>query len=38
MRSFVARPKMKNLLLEYHITPDERILHQNLNTQEDLFS
>ena len=37
MRSFVSRLKVKNLLLEYHIAPQERILHRNLNAQEDLF-
>jgi molybdopterin-guanine dinucleotide biosynthesis protein A len=36
LRSFVRRLRLQNLLVEYRVTPEERILHRNLNTPEDL--
>jgi len=36
LRSFVRRLRLQNLLVEYRATPEEQILHRNLNTPEDL--
>ena len=38
LRSFVRRLRLQNLLVEYRVTPQERILHRNLNTPEDLVA
>jgi molybdopterin-guanine dinucleotide biosynthesis protein A len=36
LRSFVRKLRLQNLLVEYRAPPEERILHRNLNTPEDL--
>jgi molybdopterin-guanine dinucleotide biosynthesis protein A len=38
LRSFVRKLRLQNLVVEYRATPEERILHRNLNTPEDLRS
>jgi molybdopterin-guanine dinucleotide biosynthesis protein A len=38
MMSFVRELKLQNLLEEYQVTPEERIMHRNLNSPGDLVS